>query len=701
MNNWHPFNPDAALASEYDIARLPVQGGAAVRAFCGIDDSSMDWDERGICVLKARRGFGKSHVLLKRSLNHRDSPAASHTVFYPSGGKPRVLGDALSNMHVVVPRWLQGREAITAWLFIWQLSILGLLVWITGARSDKLSGYSEWFGKLERLDQAQAEGGKPGGQHAEPTLSMFIIRVLARMPDDYAAGLVQIKDGLFHGNSEWAHAVASSMARQGMRRAALYLDAPDELVELDPPSLWRNVQQGLLLAIWKFSKSSQLINIYATVRSEAFGSGDDHPDVSLAMGLVLPLRYSPEDLKAMLDDRIREADPSKLALPLVDAKGQRPIHALCGFQQVVHGDRKALDGGQYTEEVSDAILRHTRLVPREVIAIARLIYDMVDVRTPDSVRDKANTKASENIKDAQNHSFLGWNDAVHGRFAAKLSNEVVDAMAMEHMILEFGQEGPKIIKFFVQHGLLGIAEPQPQRHRHFYRQRFAFDEADGNEDASSINKDFFFVHTALKQWILSLPGQLNKRFHRMEIGVVGDRLVYEAKPPLMRLGIVRKKVTLKLENSRMTLDKGAKSGPLQFLFVVLCACRLLKESRVNLSELKDTWAKLRGFEVVKSALDIQLGQQPHVLAGKMHEWAKRINQDNEIRNLQLELVRAAGVDISRLPKDRKGRPLPDPFITVSERSAAGAQVVVSIRNLPIGELDWDETMYTLMGGGAK
>jgi len=700
MNNWHPFNPDAALASEYDIARLPVQGGAAVRAFCGIDDPSMDWDARGICVLKARRGFGKSHVLLKRSLNHRDSLAASHTIFYPSGGKPRVLRDALSNMHVVVPRWLQGRESITAWLFIWQLSILGLLVWITGARSDKLSGYSDWFGKLERLDQAQGEGSKPetqSDQQAEPTLSMFIIRVLARMPDDYATGLAQLKDGLFHGNSEWMHAAASSMARQGKRRVALYLDAPDELVELDPPSLWRNVQQGLLLAIWKFSKSSQLVNIYATVRSEAFGSGDDHPDVSLAMGLVLPLRYSPEDLKAMLDDRILEADPSKLALPLVDAKDLRPIHALCGFQKVVHGDRKALDGGQYTEEVSDAILRHTRLVPREVISIAGAIYDMVDVRTFDAVRDKTNTKASENIKDAQNHSFLGWNAAVHGRFAAKLRNEVINARTMEELILEFGQEGPRIIKFFVQHGLLGIAEPQPQRHRHFYRQRFAFDEADGNDDASSINKDFFFVHTALKQWVLSLPEQLNRRFERMEVGVVGDRLVYEARPPLLRLGIVRRKVTLKLLNSNMTLDKGAKSGPLQFLFVVLCACRQLKESRVNISELKEMWTKLRGVEVVKSALDIQLGQQTHVLASKMHEWAKRINQDNEIRNLQLQLVSDAGVEITKLPKDRKGRPLPDPFITVSERSAAGAQVVVSIPSLPIGELDWDETMYSLMG----
>lgn len=135
--------------------------------------------------------------------------------------------------------------------------------------------------------------------------------------------------------------------------------------------------------------------------------------------------------------------------------------------------------------------------------------------------------------------------------------------------------------------------------------------------------------------------------------------------------------------------------------MVLCACRLLKEARVNLSELKETWARLRGIEVIKSALEIQLGQQVQVLAGRTHHWAKRINQDNEIRNLQLGWVSAAGVDITKLRKDSKGRPLPDPFITVSERSAAGAQVVVSIPYLPIGELDWDETMYSLMGAAAR
>ena len=40
---------------------------------------------------------------------------------------------------------------------------------------------------------------------------------------------------------------------------------------------------------------------------------------------------------------------------------------------------------------------------------------------------------------------------------------------------------------------------------------------ESNDDASSINKGFFFVHTALKQWVLSLAEQF-----KHEIRTHGD-----------------------------------------------------------------------------------------------------------------------------------------------------------------------------------
>ena len=109
---------------------------------------------------------------------------------------------------------------------------------------------------------------------------------------------------------------------------------------------------------------------------------------------------------------------------------------------------------------------------------------------------------------------------------------------MSEVAAQFGDDGPKIIKFFVQHGLLGTGEPMPQRHRHYYQQRFSFDEIHGNDDSSSVNKDYFFLHPAFKEWILSMPEQLNQSFERLQIGVVGDLMSFEAKPPLFRLSML-------------------------------------------------------------------------------------------------------------------------------------------------------------------
>lgn len=701
----NPFNVDAALVSEHELAQLTPHGGAAIRAFCGLDGSATDWEERGVCVLKARKGFGKTHLLAARSRNHRSSSTATHTIFYPQGGRQRILFDALSSLHVVVPRWLQGREAASAWIYIWQLSVLGLLVWITESRSATLRGYADWFGSLESLDQIQKlnNSGTAAGGQPSVMLTWFMGRILERMPvDDYTLGMDQLKQGLYHGNSDWAIAITASIASRDKTRIVMYLDAPDELVELNPPNLWRNVQQGLLLAVWKFSKSSiwsHVLNIYASVRSEAFGSGQDHPDIALAMGLVMPLAYSRDDLEAMLNDRIKQADASQLTLPLQE--GQKPVYALCGFSDVTHDNRDAHDGGRYTEDVFDSILRHTRFVPREVIGIGGAIYAILGVRSFETVRDAVNTKASSDIAYAITHSFLGWIDAQHGRFAASLPKEVIDRKTMGELAAKFGQDGPRMIKFFVQHGLVGIAEPLPHRHRHYYLQRFAFDEVHGNEDASSVNKDYFFLHPAFKQWILSLPEQLTQSFERLQIGVIGNLKPYEAKPPHVRLGVVREQITLKLRTSRRmsTTEKGADSDPLKFLYVVLWACRELKQTRINLSELREVWAKLRGIERIKAALDVSLPSRVDSLALKVRDWAKKINQDKDIRKLQ-QILRGTRSTPTGNKKQRPGTPI-HPFISVTARSNMGAQVEVWLPHLPLNELDWDEAMYSLAGFGNK
>jgi hypothetical protein len=698
----NPFNVDAALASEHELSQLPPHGNAAIRAFCGTDDPAKDWDARGVCVLKARKGFGKSHLLAVRSQHHRDSNTASRTIFYPQGGRPRTLIDALSSLHVVIPRWLRGKESAAAWVHIWQLSILGLMAWITDARSSALRGYSDWFGSLEHLEHIQKQGNAPidGSAHPNVMLTLFMGRILERMPaDDYNLGMDQLKQGLYYANSDWAIGIKASIANMGKTRIVAYLDAPDELVELDHPGLWRSVQQGLLLAIWKFSKNStwgNVLNIYASVRSEAFGAGNDHPDIALAMGLVMPLQYTRDELEAMLNDRIKQVAPDKLASPL--AGGVRPFHALCGFAEVVHEDRPTPDGGRYKEDVFDSVLRHTRFVPREVIAIAGAIHDIVGERGFDTVRRAVNAAASSNIEYAKKHSFLGWTDAVHQRFAASLCQEVIDRETMEQLASEFGLEAPDVVKFFVHHGLLGIAEPLPLRHRHYYQQRFSFDELHGNADSSSVRKDYFFLHPAFKEWIHNQSAAQKKSFRRLDVGVVGDLKPFEAMPPLIQLCAIDDRLVLKLRSSRRltTSEKGARSDPLKFLFVALWAYRDLKQPRISLTEIRSYWAKLKNVNVFKDKLTVALPTLNDIFAEKIRDWAKKINRDEDIRRLRSELgivsEQVSAISRKGMPADAEKSPL----IRVSKVSSLGATAEIWFPDIPFDEIDWDERLFHLL-----
>lgn len=680
----NPFNVDAAILPAEELARLPAQGGMAIRAFCGLDDSAPDWDTRGICVLKARKGFGKSHLLAVRSLHHRDG--AADTLFYPRSERKGLLIETLSTLNVVVPRWLHGKESIAVWIQVWQLSILGLMVWLVDARSDKLPAYAEWFGSTD-----------------PPGLQGFMDRILKRMPaDDFNQGAELLRQGLFHANSDWAVAIGAGLARLKRSRVALYLDSPDELVGLDQPGVWRNIQQGLLLAIWKFAKNSglsRMLSIYASVRSEAFGTGEDHADIDKAMGLVLTLRYSRDDLEAMMNDRIAQAEPARLMLALKDCS--KPIQALCGFARVTHHNRFDLAGGSYSEDVFDSILRHTRMIPREVIGMGGAIYEkdvISGARNFDAVRDAVNRQARLDISLAIGSSFLGWKGVDHARFAVMLSSEVIDAAAMAELVVRFdaesdkhkqaGSDGASIIKYFLRHGLLGLAEQMPQRHRHYYRQRFAFDEAEGTEDSGSLNKEYFFVHPGFKEWLLNLPGQLARNFPRLKFGVVGNQQPFEPKAPLIRLCMQEDRFTLLFSTGEplATSERGRSADALKFLCVVLSTCRELRKTRVLLSDIRRVLPRIKGMRRVKIVLEDRSIRRIDAIEAKMRDWGAKANGHPLIRDAQHLLI-----DPAEQP-NVKEPPVP-PFISVSARSELGEEIEVHLTRLPLDELDWDEASY--------
>lgn len=233
------------------------------------------------------------------------------------------------------------------------------------------------------------------------------------------------------------------------------------------------------------------------------------------------------------------------------------------------------------------------------------------------------------------------------------------------------------------------------------RRRFAFDEVHGHEDSSSVNKDYFFMHPAFKEWILTRPEQWNKPFERLQTGIIDDLAPFEAMPPLLRLGVVRGQVSIKLRTERRMAiaEKGATSDPLRLLFVALWACRELKQTRINVSELRQVWSKLRGIEQIKSALQVALPHQVEDIAQKFWDWAKKINRDQDIQPLQRTLT---GVDNACAVKmDRRTIAPRESFISVSSRSAMGAQVELWFSNLPLDELDWDETLHSVVSAAPR
>jgi hypothetical protein len=439
---------------------------------------------------------------------------------------------------------------------------------------------------------------------------------------------------------------------------------------------------------------SRTLNIYASVRSEAFGSGADHPDMAQALGLAMPLGDSEDEPPKMVADRIRQADPAGLAVP--DLVGTDPLHALCGFASVVHADRHDPEGVPYQETTFASILRHTRRIPRELIAIAGATYHSNPNRSMETVRRTTNAAASENISSAIGHSFLGWSDSVHQPFACALEGEAVDGKSILDHARRHSPEPAELVKFFVLHGLLGTAEAAPERHRHCYIQRFAYDEVHGNDNAVSVDKPFFFVHPALKEWIHARRVEKGTPFRRLETGVVGDMLGFESQPPLIRLGTSGRGFTIHLREVGFVAagDAGVASDPLKFLFVLLWACRLYRRERISIAEIREAWLRLRALPALADHLRVALPTLDDEFAIKMRDWAKKINAEPGIRKLkQIFFPAAQAVSTARGLRPQRGFGL----VSVRLRKSMLSRPEASILGLPLHDLDWGSQLRAIAG----
>ena len=636
-----PWEPDATQWTDDDIERLKAFGDVETLEFCKPRDTK--WDRRGKCILIGRKGLGKSFLLAYRSHNHRAFSKAA-TFFHPYGGEPQRLVEKLTSMSGAIPsnHWLRSEDSVDTWSAVWQVALLGLFVWrldISLAQSedyDRAFYDAENLGKTLDVDLQEAASG----DSAAIPVQWFLGRVVEALPPDREECKEVANAMLYRASSSWAMAIRKKLTVAKRRRLAIYLDNPDELIGSDDGNPWINVQQGLVIAIWKLQKGGVLndaLNVYASVRSEAF-AGRRHGDLEQALGLAIELRYDKTMLKNLFCSLINLTDESKLIAntnPTTD-----PIAALCGFTKYTHSDRRYPDGQAIEELVIEACLRHTRLVPRDIVAIGKAIVSIVppSARTTEKIRAAVNAAAAQIVKYVHMHCYPPWK-TLYDQFLHEVDSQVVEGTHLRQIAEKFskGKAEEDPIRFLVGLGLLGYSEHNPHRHRHYFSQSFATVDQHGDRFEPNLKSQWYFLHPALKEWVRA--NRNGTQWQSSSNVLVGDSLPFEPRSPLIRL----------LVQSAAT----QASSPLRFLFLALWAWKLRGgDIPATPADIKSVATALQSTENFGASLHFPpLEAKPE----KLQQWAKKINQFDALKRLIADGIESDAVAGGVAPREKLRR----------------------------------------------
>lgn len=631
---------DATNWEDADFKNLKAFGDRSIHDFCGeADRTSRDWLSRGAhCILVGRRGLGKSFLLAYRSFHHR-SGGKKETFFHPEGGHQSSLVERLTSLSGGIDRYhfLRSVDATDHWSKIWQISIIGLLAWRLCNLSTGLNKFREIFRDLEQLDKIYAKGVQldtkedSGAEHGlrAPPLQWFLHNVMDVLPSERIKCQDKLDEFLYAASTNWAANVIAALKDKNLKRIAVYLDNPDELFDPSEGDLWVNVQQGLAHAIWKMQKGGALkdeLNIYASVRSEAISYERVHPDLQHVSDLMLRLRYDKVMLEELFKGQIELTDKSNLTQPEMPTN-TGAMKAFVGFDEYAHTDKQS-QNGVVIEKLFDAIVRHTRYVPRDLIVIGKEINDMrpANDRKVLDVRGKVNDSAKEIVQYARENSFPRW-PSLLDKLLENIDIQILSRQELYQLITKSmgAEENSKHIHYLIATGLLGFAEPHPRRYKHYYIQRFIFDEPHLKPD---INYDYFFVHPALKEWIRGMPNY-SKRWRSSPETIIGNGLPYTSKPPQFKLNICNNQPKITLEGIYPLQASEQSTDPIRFLFLALWA----KKSRPGMmaptiNDLKKIKSELgRKYEnLYFPNLD---GDHSHS-GSPIRNWARKIHQIPEI-----------------------------------------------------------------------
>lgn len=650
-----PWNADATHWKDSDFDRLKAFGDYEVLGFCQDDKrSAEDWiTSISKCVLVGQRGLGKSFLLAYRSHHHRNADKVA-TYIHPHGGHPKKLVERLTSLSGAIPEkhWLRSSNAADAWGAIWQVAILGLLVWRLCDDRSSLRGFKETFAGIQKLETAYA--GLTDGQtetdsaHTGPPLQWFFGQVIESQSSNRASMQQSLSLLLHIASSEWAVSIKHELNQRQRRRIALYIDNPDELVETSMVDVWVNVQQGLLLAIWKLRKGGVLteeLNIFASIRSEAVFQRQ-HRDLKTALDLAIHLRYDHQTLENLFESRITLTDVGALKAP--ELLSSDPVTSFLGFPSYVHHDRRKPDGLPVEERAISAIIRHTRLVPRELVVIGKAISSIrAALRTTEEVKNAVNTESKNIVDYIKVNCIPPWNSALD-RILCSISSPVIKGDDLRSLAKQHNpsSDGMGHLRVLLSLGLIGHAEPDTRKHRHFYTQRFAFDPT---SEFGHPHADFFFTHPATKEWIRSHSGS-DGNWERDASLLIGNGLPYESQPPVVRLMISANQPTVVIDGKTLQSNSGTSTDPIRFLFLALAAWK----ARGGV-----VWPTMNDLRAISAQLHIKFNDAkfPKIKSEQGHQgsqirnWSRRLNENPAVKALKASLDAAS----TNTPPDRPGR----------------------------------------------
>ncbi len=155
------------------------------------------------------------------------------------------------------------------------------------------------------------------------------------------------------------------------REVSFYIDSIDEEFD-DAPALWAICQLGLFYAVFQTFSERELfakIHVVIALRDIVFDSvmRTEHSSRNISNSHIRHLIWDQVTVRRFLIEKIRRLESRYLARPEIDVN-EDPFGAWLGFTNVQNVKRSIV------EPVSDYILRHSRMIPRDIVVMGNEIF---------------------------------------------------------------------------------------------------------------------------------------------------------------------------------------------------------------------------------------------------------------------------------------------------------------------------------------